>query len=196
MENWLTVVFCTSNKRTVPQWRTCMWISGLNGGNDISVVVDSQHLTWIATVTGIVFTIVFYIGTKESKTSTLQGVTRQDKSSAILEAKVLHYEKEENYTDLEQAHFSTWWASYFKLCSNYIYKINTRCRYSVIIDLVNKPCTVDPRYHEKPSDWQNMFAMTRFRYMEVLLFYSLYRRPRYTKVRYIEFLNFCDTYWL
>lgn len=35
---------------------------------------------------------------------------------------------------------------------------------------MNKPCTVDPRYHEKPSDWQNMFAMTRFRYMEVLLF--------------------------
>ena len=29
---------------------------------------------------------------------------------------------------------------------------------------------MDPRYHEKPSDWQNMFAMTRFRYMEVLLF--------------------------
>ena len=35
---------------------------------------------------------------------------------------------------------------------------------------MNKPCTVDPRYHEKPSDWQNMFAMTRFRFMEVLLF--------------------------
>ena len=52
----------------------------------------------------------------------------------------------------------------------YIYKINTRCRYSVTIDLGNKPCTVDPRYHEKPSDWQNTFAMTRFRYMEVLLF--------------------------
>ena len=29
---------------------------------------------------------------------------------------------------------------------------------------------MDPRYHEKPSDWQNTFAMTRFRYMEVLLF--------------------------
>ena len=53
----------------------------------------------------------------------------------------------------------------------YIYKINTRCRYSVIIDLVNKPCAVDPRCHEKPSDWQNMFAMTRFRYMEVLFIY-------------------------
>ena len=88
-------------------------MSGLNGGNDISVVVvvvvvDSQHLTWIAIVTGIVFTIVFYIGTKESKTSTHQEVTTQDKSSATLEAKVLQYEKEENYTDLEQAHFSTW----------------------------------------------------------------------------------------
>ena len=88
-----------------------MWISGLNGGNDISVVlvvVDSQHLTWIATVTGIVFTIVFYIGTKESKASTHQEVTTQDKSSATLEAKVLQYEKEENYADQEQAHFSTW----------------------------------------------------------------------------------------
>ena len=29
---------------------------------------------------------------------------------------------------------------------------------------------MDPKYHEKPSDWQNVFAMTRFRYMEVLLF--------------------------
>ena len=87
-----------------------MWTSGLNGGNDISVVVvvDSQHLSWIATATGIVFTIVFYIGTKESKTSTHQEVTRQDKSSAILEAKVLQYEKEENSTYPEQAHFSTW----------------------------------------------------------------------------------------
>ena len=29
---------------------------------------------------------------------------------------------------------------------------------------------MDPRYHEKPRDWQNTFAVTRFRYMEVLLF--------------------------
>ena len=29
---------------------------------------------------------------------------------------------------------------------------------------------MEPRYHEKPKDWQNAFAMTRFRYMEVLLF--------------------------
>ena len=89
-----------------------MWISGLNGGNDISVivvvVVDSQHLSWIASVTGIVFTIVFYIGTKESKTSTHQEVTTEDKFSAISEAKVWQYEKEENYTDSEQARFSTW----------------------------------------------------------------------------------------
>ena len=85
-----------------------------NGGNDISVVVvvvvDSQHLSWIATVTGIVFTIVFYIGTKESKASTHQEV-RDDakgKSSATLELRVLQHEREENNTDSEQAHFSTW----------------------------------------------------------------------------------------
>ena len=29
---------------------------------------------------------------------------------------------------------------------------------------------MEPRYHEKPRDWQNTFDMTRFRYMEVLLF--------------------------
>ena len=29
---------------------------------------------------------------------------------------------------------------------------------------------MDPRYHEKPRDWQNTFGTTRFRYMEVLLF--------------------------
>ena len=89
-----------------------MWILGLDGGNDISVVVvvDSQHLSWIATVTGIVFTIVFYIGTKESKASTHQEV-RDDakgKSSATLELRVLQHEREENNTDSEQAHFSTW----------------------------------------------------------------------------------------
>ena len=89
-----------------------MWILGLDGGNDISVVVvvDSQHLSWIATVTGIVFTIVFYIGTKESKASTHQEVTDDEKgkSSATLELEVLQHEREENHTDPEQAHFSTW----------------------------------------------------------------------------------------
>ena len=82
-----------------------------NGGNDISVVVvvDSQHLSWIATVTGIVFTIVFYIGTKESKASTHQEVRDDEKgkSSATLELRVLQHEREEN-SDSEQAHFSTW----------------------------------------------------------------------------------------
>ena len=89
-----------------------MWILGLDGGNDISVVVvvDSQHLSWIATVTGIVFTIVFYIGTKESKASTHQEVRDDERgtSSATLELRVLQHEREDNNTDSEQAHFSTW----------------------------------------------------------------------------------------
>ena len=56
--------------------------------------------------------------------------------------------------------------------------------------------TVEPRYNEGPRDWQNMFAITTFRYIEVLfhIFYyywgegnrSLYRRLRCTEVRYIE----------
>ena len=89
-----------------------MRILGLDGGNDISVVVvvDSQHLSWIATVTGIVFTIVFYIGTKESRASTHQEVRDDERgtSSATLELRVLQHEREENNTDSEQAHFSTW----------------------------------------------------------------------------------------
>ena len=28
--------------------------------------------------------------------------------------------------------------------------------------------TVEPRYNEVPGDWQNVFAITRFRYIEVL----------------------------
>ena len=28
--------------------------------------------------------------------------------------------------------------------------------------------TVEPRYKEVPRDWQNLFAITRFRYIEVL----------------------------
>ncbi len=56
--------------------------------------------------------------------------------------------------------------------------------------------TVEPRYNEGPRDWQNVFAITRFRYIEVLshTFYyywdeecrSLYRGLRYIEVRYIE----------
>ncbi len=46
--------------------------------------------------------------------------------------------------------------------------------------------TVEPRYNEGPRDWQNMFAISRFRYIEVLFhifcyywdekYRSLYRR--------------------
>ena len=56
--------------------------------------------------------------------------------------------------------------------------------------------TVKPRYDEGPRDWQNLFAVSRFRYIEVLfhIFYcywgqensSLYRQLRYIEVRYIE----------
>ena len=58
--------------------------------------------------------------------------------------------------------------------------------------------TVEPRYNEGPRDWQNLFAITRFCYIEVLfhIFYyyrgkenrSLYRGLRYLEVRYIEVL--------
>ena len=37
--------------------------------------------------------------------------------------------------------------------------------------------TVEPRYNEGPRDWQNMFVITRFRYIEVL-FHIFYH---YTK---------------
>ena len=58
--------------------------------------------------------------------------------------------------------------------------------------------TVNPLYNEEPRDWQNLYAITRFCYIEVLfrIFYycwdkenrSLYRELRYTEVRYIEVL--------
>ena len=54
---------------------------------------------------------------------------------------------------------------------------------------------VEPRYNEGSRDWQNLFAIKRFRYMEILfhMFYcywgkenrSLYRGLRYIEVRYI-----------
>ena len=56
--------------------------------------------------------------------------------------------------------------------------------------------TAEPRYKEVPRDLQNMFATTKFRYIEVLfhIFYyywgrqdrSLYRGLRYMEVRYIN----------
>ena len=55
---------------------------------------------------------------------------------------------------------------------------------------------MDPRYNEVPRDWQNVFAITRFRYIEVLfhIFYydggeenrSLTRGLRYIEFCYIE----------
>ena len=58
--------------------------------------------------------------------------------------------------------------------------------------------TVEPRYNEGSRDWQFLFAITRFRYIEVLLpiFYYcwdkeyrlLCRGRRYIEVRYIEIL--------
>ena len=33
---------------------------------------------------------------------------------------------------------------------------------------VSKTGTVEPRYNEVPRDWQNLFAKTRFRYVEIL----------------------------
>ena len=56
--------------------------------------------------------------------------------------------------------------------------------------------TVDPRCSKGPRDWQNLFPITRFRYIEVLfcIFYyywgnencSLYGGLCYIEVRYIE----------
>ena len=54
--------------------------------------------------------------------------------------------------------------------------------------------TVEPRYNEGSWDWQNMFAITRFRYIEVPFHIvavhkenrSLYQGLRYIEVGYIE----------
>ena len=56
--------------------------------------------------------------------------------------------------------------------------------------------TVESRYNEVPIDWQHLFAITKFRYVEVLfhIFYyfwgkenrSLYRGLRYIEVRFIR----------
>ena len=55
---------------------------------------------------------------------------------------------------------------------------------------------VEPHYNKVPRDWQNLFAITKFRYIKVLfhmLYYYwgkenrlLYRGLPYTKVRYIK----------
>ena len=55
---------------------------------------------------------------------------------------------------------------------------------------------MEPPYNEGPRNWQNLFAITRFRYIEVhfhIFYYywgkenrSLYQGLRYIEVRYIE----------
>ena len=64
------------------------------------------------------------------------------------------------------------------------------------MSLIFKTNTVETRYNDLARDWQHLFAMKRFRYIEVLfhIFYcywgegnrSLYRGLRYIEVRYIE----------
>ena len=54
-----------------------------------------------------------------------------------------------------------------------------------------KPYTVEPRYNEGPGDWQNLFAITRFRYIQVLFHMSYYywgkeNRLLYRGVRCME----------
>jgi len=56
--------------------------------------------------------------------------------------------------------------------------------------------TVEQRYNEEPWDWENMFVITRLRYIDVIFhifnYYwgkenrLLYRGLRYTEVRYIK----------
>ena len=55
---------------------------------------------------------------------------------------------------------------------------------------------IEPRYNEGPRDWQNMFAITRFRHIEVLFHIFTITRVKkidsyiedfcYVEVRYIE----------
>ena len=61
---------------------------------------------------------------------------------------------------------------------------------------------MEPRHNEEPRNWGNLFAITRFRYIEVLLhmFYyywgkenlSLYRGLRYIEFRYNEVSLSCS----
>ena len=71
------------------------------------------------------------------------------------------------------------------------------CLFFFFLEFFNhRKIEAEPRYNEVPRDWQNLFAITRFRYNKVLshisYYYwgkanrSLYRRLRYIKVRFIE----------
>ena len=49
---------------------------------------------------------------------------------------------------------------------------DTRALYVLSARLFYNRSTVEPRYNEGPRDWQTSFAITRFRYIEVLFIYS------------------------
>ena len=60
------------------------------------------------------------------------------------------------------------------------------------IKTVSSVSTVEPRHNEGPRDWQNLFDITRFRYIEVLFHpFCCYRgtenRSSYGRLRYVEF---------
>ena len=51
---------------------------------------------------------------------------------------------------------------------------------------------MEPRYNELPRDWQNLFAITRFRYIEVLS-HILYFTGVKTIFRYMEVPQYFST---
>ena len=67
-----------------------------------------------------------------------------------------------------------------------------RLKEFVVVLKALKRNNVEPRYNEGPRDWQNLFAVSRFRYFEVLfyIFYYywveenlfLYRGHRYVEI--------------
>ena len=52
-------------------------------------------------------------------------------------------------------------------------------------DASSRSDTVQPPYNEGPRNWQNLFAITKFRYMEVLFhifyYYGVKKIVRYTE---------------
>ena len=54
----------------------------------------------------------------------------------------------------------------------------------IVISVSNNNTTVEPRYKKGPRDWQNSFAMTRFRYIIKVLFHMFYGVNK--TVHYIE----------
>ena len=42
------------------------------------------------------------------------------------------------------------------------------CLYLTVAVAVSNICTVEPRYNERLRDWQNLFALRRFRFIDCL----------------------------